>query len=836
MQRSAPIIVLVSLLLFAACGDPKGASDPVEPTAAEEPVFVGPGYGGVDACVDCHAERVESYRRTAHYQTLRRPDPEVFAARIAAVGGRLETRKESLHHEIEVQDGQAFQTSVLSLGSREIRRREAIDFIMGSGRIFEGYLSWDGDRLMQLPVGWFAAAGSWSNCPGYDDGQARYDREILPRCLDCHGTWAETRGGARYRPESVMPGLSCERCHGPGREHVLHHRAHPEAEEGVAIVMPARLPRARRLDLCAQCHAEPGELIGEAFSYRPGEPLGAYVRQESGHGGEVFVHTANQIQRLATSACFRSSPELDCISCHRTHAPEGEQLLRRSLRACQGCHEAAHRDDATGLPAALRDRCVACHMPSRQVSDTVINTRRDDFLGFFRMTEHRIGIHEDASRELRARERLAEGDEAGGRAELLALGRDFVARAERSERGHRFVESMAFLREAGRLAPELAPDAARLAALAQRERRRAEALAMVTETRRAGLAGDLGRSRRQLEAALAIDPGQPEATVLLAELDRLGGDLPAAESRLASVLDLRPDFADAALGLADLRLAAGRVEEAIAPLEGLVRAQPLLARARLLLARARAAKGDFRGALDDLDHYLERVPGDRLAVLNRAAMLLECGRAAEARRVAEDLAGAASGETAAACAEFLDRLGLGERARSLWLDLLRDPDLESRARAALAGMALDENDPARATELLAPLDGRRDDATVLATQARLARTQRRLREAEVLLGEALRAGGDHGLAQLEFFRLLAGSRATPPERLRDQALIVATGAGGRDPRTLVELAEVLVGRENEVARGFLAQAAARAETALIPGLQERIRALELGLDGSEGPR
>ena len=80
----------------------------------------------------------------------------------------------------------------------------------------------------------------------------------MPRCLECHGSYAESVGRPiainRYQKTSLVLGVSCERCHGPGREHVFRHQS-GNVRSGEAIVNPAKLPRDRDLEVCAQCHA-----------------------------------------------------------------------------------------------------------------------------------------------------------------------------------------------------------------------------------------------------------------------------------------------------------------------------------------------------------------------------------------------------------------------------------------------------------------------------------------------------------------------------------------------------------------------------------------------------
>ncbi len=82
-------------------------------------------------------------------------------------------------------------------------------------------------------------------------------------------------------------GIDCQRCHGPGCDHVdaVRQRRGTAAIRN-SIVKPARLAPQRQMEICLQCHLEtttlslPASLVRydrAAFSYQPGEPLADYA-------------------------------------------------------------------------------------------------------------------------------------------------------------------------------------------------------------------------------------------------------------------------------------------------------------------------------------------------------------------------------------------------------------------------------------------------------------------------------------------------------------------------------------------------------------------------------
>ena len=84
--------------------------------------------------------------------------------------------------------------------------------VIGCGEKGQTYLYWKGDRLFELPVSYWASLG-WVNSPGYRDGYSDFDRLTIPRCLECHATYFESRQPPinRYSP-AVTRSKSIAKC------------------------------------------------------------------------------------------------------------------------------------------------------------------------------------------------------------------------------------------------------------------------------------------------------------------------------------------------------------------------------------------------------------------------------------------------------------------------------------------------------------------------------------------------------------------------------------------------------------------------------------------------
>jgi len=219
---------------------------------------------------------------------------------------------------------------------------------IGSGNHARSFLVERWGRLYQAPVTFFQQAGHWDMSPGYDTADyVGFTRRVTSNCLFCHGG------------DSAEVAIGCERCHGPGQQHL--------------VVNPAKLAPELRDQVCEQCHlfgaarvAQPGRSPAD---YRPGQPLGAvlaiYAYDTTGAGEPTVT---GHPQEMKQSDCWqKSSGKLWCGSCHEVHAKAPVDYRAR----CLGCHQQAHQRE--------RD-CIACHMPKRPVTESAHVT----------FTDHRI--------------------------------------------------------------------------------------------------------------------------------------------------------------------------------------------------------------------------------------------------------------------------------------------------------------------------------------------------------------------------------------------------------------------------------------------------------------
>jgi len=264
------------------------------------------------------------------------------------------------------------------------------DFVLGSGNhAFTLLHLTEHNVLQELPLGWYAEKGGfWAMNPGYD--RADYSGSVRPiyyECMFCHNGYPRIPEGAQRDAsqatylQPLPEGIDCQRCHGPGQDHV-DKASHGAAIQIVraAITNPAKLTPEREMEVCLQCHLETSSgklphaivrLDRTPFSYLPGQPLGDFeVTFDRAPGKNTNFEVAQAGYRFRQSQCFlKSAGKLGCTTCHNPHdIPRGDEATAHYNQICTNCHQSV-ANVAAHKPADTN--CVSCHMPKRRTDDAV---------------------------------------------------------------------------------------------------------------------------------------------------------------------------------------------------------------------------------------------------------------------------------------------------------------------------------------------------------------------------------------------------------------------------------------------------------------------------------
>ena len=350
---------LLPVLITAASAntrpaDAQQASTELKPTS----------YVGDAVCSECHQKESEGFHQTAHFLTSRLPDKSSVLGSFASGTNILKTSNPDLFFRMEMKNDEFFQTAVQGAAPYTTSRTEKFGLVVGSGGKGQTYLYWKDNQLFQLPVSYWAQVG-WVNSPGYRDGTANFERPIVPRCLECHGTYFHSLapGSNRYEKAGFVVGVTCEKCHGSGRDHARDARLKSGSAMNTEILNPARFTRDRQMDLCAWCHAGRGTEVSPSFSYVPGQVLNQSIDlPQPGPEADIDVH-GSQVELLEKSRCYRSS-SMTCLTCHDVHVSQHDAAIFSTR--CLGCHKS--QSPMFPKDHDARSNCIDCHMPKQKTA------------------------------------------------------------------------------------------------------------------------------------------------------------------------------------------------------------------------------------------------------------------------------------------------------------------------------------------------------------------------------------------------------------------------------------------------------------------------------------
>ncbi len=341
-------------------------------------------YIGSSACGPCHRPEERAYQGTRHTRSfyhgsglLELPMPGRPLA--DPVDPKVTHTIERKDRKIEVQTRVADRVF-----------RMVVEYAFGTKERYVSMIGRDEEnkyRALRVSHYHSADGSGWDRTSGdigdSEDlrGQEIDVRDGVVRCLYCHTTRSREyrdpppEGGPG--PEAADAGIGCERCHGPGGNHVAAMK-YDFADRAIVNVSGALAATINAQ--CADCHI-----------------VGLRSQIESAPEDPKYVRSTGVT--LALSRCSTESEGgMSCLTCHDPHR-EAEHSAAFYEAKCLSCHSGRPAKVAGAAPAPgargatcpvnpARD-CLGCHMP--KVAVPALHTK---------LTDHYIRIH----RPERARE------------------------------------------------------------------------------------------------------------------------------------------------------------------------------------------------------------------------------------------------------------------------------------------------------------------------------------------------------------------------------------------------------------------------------------------------
>jgi len=312
-------------------------------------------YVGPAPCARCHPDKAATQKNTPMGRTA----DLVANSDILSNGSRLTFQAGNISYEIVAAEGHA--TYKVADGARS--NSAPLSWSFGDGHIGQSWLFERDGEFYESRVSYFDTLKALDFTPGRkltepQDLEQAMARPVngaeLVRCFACHATASTI--GEKFDRRRIIPGITCEACHGPGLTHVVAHemaylqgQTWQTGQEPDLIFDPGKLHPVDAVDFCGACH-------GTWWDVKLGGLTG-------------LANIRAQPYRLEKSRCWgkKGDARLTCVACHDPH----QELVRDSAsydRNCLGCHltstSAMPATDHPGPACKVGTKnCTSCHMP-----------------------------------------------------------------------------------------------------------------------------------------------------------------------------------------------------------------------------------------------------------------------------------------------------------------------------------------------------------------------------------------------------------------------------------------------------------------------------------------
>ena len=334
-------------------------------------------YTGAAACAKCHAEIHAKWSQSRHSKMVQPATKSSVKGDFTL--GKLQLR--GAPYALRERDGLYYITESTLTGKPQEHR---VDYTLGNRRIQHYLTTLPTGRVIVLAPSWDVLRKQWFH--NFDIADPDETSEVLVQvwnknCFSCHVSRQQKgydTAKNQYQTSWQDFGTNCERCHGPGSDHIAHYTA-PVPPKGPArdIVLQTRLDGTRNSMVCAQCHSFRDIY---ALGYNAGDNYYDYflpilestqpVDKDPAYWPDGRTRRfSNDAFGLWQSECYLKG-NLACTACHtaahETEIERNPQLRPDANVLCTRCHQALAASLTAHTHHAGTSRgssCVECHMP-----------------------------------------------------------------------------------------------------------------------------------------------------------------------------------------------------------------------------------------------------------------------------------------------------------------------------------------------------------------------------------------------------------------------------------------------------------------------------------------
>lgn len=353
------LLLASSVIVLQRCAPSGGESNTTDTNA----------YLGDQSCQSCHQKEYDDWAVSDHFRAMEPANDttvlgnfndQTYAA--DGITSRFFKKDGKFYINTQGEDGNNHDYEIQYTFGYKPLQQYLIAF--PNGRLQVTRQSWDTEKkkwFHQYPgekipshdwLHWTANAQNWNTM-----------------CSRCHSTDLQKNydfNTDTYHTTYSTMTVSCESCHGPGKEHIdyIESSAYKKGKKvaGSYLLAGKNSDQTTIINTCAPCHARAGEIsAGKINSHEllddfiPAIPTTDNFYADGQMRDEVYNYTS-----FLQSKMYRNN-----VSCQDCHNPHSGKVYYTTNQLCLQCHEQKY-DDLSHTFHAVNTagaQCKNCHMP-----------------------------------------------------------------------------------------------------------------------------------------------------------------------------------------------------------------------------------------------------------------------------------------------------------------------------------------------------------------------------------------------------------------------------------------------------------------------------------------
>lgn len=382
--RLAPLAILFITILIAIlynCRQNRQAPESGEKVFGE---VTKENFVGDESCQSCHAKEFEEWQNSHHDYAMRKADSTSVQGNFNNVTFTEDDEtyrffRRGDHYMVEAPDSTGNQETyeiTHTFGWTPLQQY-LVDF--GRGKLQALNIAWDTEkeRWFSMHPGEKIEPGDWLHWTG---GAMNWNT----MCADCHSTQLEEN----YNPDTdsfnttwTSINVSCESCHGPGKQHVAFIQSEESEEASVERIrkdleLTENSSQIQQINTCARCHSLREKMVDyhdhdKDFldHFNPTLPHPEMYFADGQIREEVYVYGS-----FLQSKMYQEG--VKCNDCHDPHSLELKANVTNNT-LCMQCHEPQYNTEEHHFhkPNTESSQCINCHMTGRYYME--VDYRRD---------------------------------------------------------------------------------------------------------------------------------------------------------------------------------------------------------------------------------------------------------------------------------------------------------------------------------------------------------------------------------------------------------------------------------------------------------------------------